>query len=60
MKKFDSLATLKKGNLTVKSKSKLSEIGGATQSGEQFKCFNVMLIDQQVCNLSKLYFTTNS
>lgn len=50
-KKIDALATLKTGKCDWKIKVKvIRNWRGATTSGEQFKCFNVLLIDQQVTN----------
>lgn len=49
-KKIDPIAMLKKGKTDWKIKVKvIRNWRGISQTGEEFKCFNVMLIDQQVC-----------
>lgn len=48
-KKFDPISTLKKGKIDWKIKVKvIRNWRGTSQTGQQFKCFNVILIDQHV------------
>lgn len=55
-KKIDALATVEKGRYDWKIKVKvIRNWRGATNSGEQFKSFNVLLIDQQVTKSQQIH-----